>query len=82
MCVLVFEPPVCAASFCVASLDPSADVARQVFLTADAFFKALARQDGQFRFGHVEPRAVFGRVVPLELVGDASGLYWLEGCVE
>ena len=48
----------------------------------DTAIQALALQDAQFDFGHIEPTAVFGRVVKLQLSENPSGLFRGEGFIE
>ncbi len=49
----------------VAPVKPSRDLAYELGHIGDAAVQALARQDRQLRFRHIEPTAVLGRVVPL-----------------
>jgi hypothetical protein len=42
----------------------------------------LSGENRQLAFGHVEPTAMFGRVVPLEFAGDASRLVRWEAVVQ
>ena len=51
-------------------------------LVWDAPVETLAGQHGQFALGDVEPTAVLGRVVPLDLGGDAPGFGRLETLVQ
>ena len=45
---------------------PGAHFSLERLGVGDAPVEALAGQHGEFRFGHVKPTAVLGRVVPLE----------------
>src|SRR5271156_3372881 len=51
---------------------PSGDLSFEGWLVGNAAIQALAGQDGEFGFGHVEPASVFGRVMPLETLGEAA----------
>ena len=80
--VLCCEAPI---GFCVAGvalLKSGADLSLKVWLIFDAPVKALPGQDSQFRFGHVKPTAMFGRIAPLEPLDKTAGLFRLKGFVE
>ena len=51
-------------------------------LVRDSAIEALGCEDGQFGFGHIEPRAVLGRMLPFEAFGDAPRLGGFEGVIE
>ena len=63
---LVRELPVCFRVPPVSVDPPRDDFIGQGLLVGDAPIEALRRQDGQFGFRHIQPTAVFRRVVPLE----------------
>ena len=44
---------------------PCVDFAGEDFLVGDAAVQTLGSENAEFGFGHVEPTAVLGRVVPL-----------------
>ena len=50
---------------------PGVDFSGECLPVGDAAVEALAGEDGQFGFRHVEPTTVFGRIVPFEPLGDA-----------
>jgi hypothetical protein len=50
----------------VATFLPSGDFFYQSLFVRDPLIEALARQDAEFRLGHIQPTAVLGRIVPLE----------------
>jgi hypothetical protein len=56
-------------------------MALQRCLVADPV-RQIAAEGAQLDFGHVQPRAVLGRVMDLETVGDALGLLGRERLVE
>jgi thioesterase superfamily protein len=66
----------------VAVFDPGRDLAFERGAVGDAPAETLPGQNGQFRFRHVEPAAVLGRVVPLEALDEAAGLLRRERLVE
>jgi hypothetical protein len=49
----------------VALCEPSVDLSLKGRLIFDALIEALLGEDGKFRFGHIQPAAVLGRVMPL-----------------
>ena len=56
---------------------PSQRLVRKYLLGRDAAVKALAHKDGKFNFGHVEPTAMLGGEVKVELVLELMGaLCW------
>ena len=61
---------------------PSGDLFCERWLVGNAAIEALVGQDGKFGFCHVEPASVFGRIMPLETLGEAASLLWREGHVE
>ena len=66
----------------VAIFSPGRDFFDQGLEVWNAAIKALVREDGEFGFGHIQPAAVLGRVMPLEASGEAPGLGGREGFVE
>jgi hypothetical protein len=48
----------------------------------DPPIETLARQDTEFRLGHIQPTAVLGRVVPLEPLDEATCLGGWKGLIE
>ena len=61
---------------------PSRDFFFESRLVGNASAQALARQNGEFGFGHVEPTSMFGRVMPFKPVGEAARFGGGEGRVE
>jgi hypothetical protein len=61
---------------------PSGDLSFESRLVGNAAIQTLVSQNGEFGFGHVEPASVFGRVMPLETLGEAAGFLSREGRVE
>src|SRR5438309_11022660 len=60
------EPPVDFREGLVSLFFPSGDLLRQERLAFKASVQALTREDTQLRLRHVQPTAVFGRVVDLK----------------
>ena len=60
------EPPVDFREGLVSLFFPSGDLLRQERLAFKASVQALTREDTQLRLRHVQPTAVFGRVVALK----------------
>jgi hypothetical protein len=58
--------PVCPGVAAVAVSDPGGDLFGPGLFVRDAPIEALRGQDGQLRFGEIEPRAVLGRIMPFE----------------
>ena len=50
----------------IAMVPPSSDLSFEDLLAGNAAAQALARQNAEFGFGHIEPTSMFGRVVPFE----------------
>ena len=61
---------------------PSGDLSFESWLVGNTTIQALVGQDGEFGFGQVEPASVFGRVMPLETLGEAASFLGREGRVE
>src|SRR5947208_1312426 len=61
---------------------PSGDLMPQQIRTAEASIQTLLPQHGQFDLGHVEPTAVFGRVMKLQFPRDPPRLGGRERLVE
>src|SRR5215471_2126840 len=68
------ESPVDGTDGGVAGGDPGRDLLFEDLTVRQAAVEALAGQDAQFDLGHVQPAAVLGGVVQLELVGQTLGL--------
>jgi hypothetical protein len=68
------EPPVDPATGPVAGRLPRHDLPLQGRLVGQATVQALLGQHGQLDLGHVQPAAVLGGVVQLQLVGQPLGL--------
>src|SRR5271165_5881291 len=66
----------------VAIVLPSGDLSLEGVLVWNSATEALARQDAEFGFGHVEPASMFGGVAPLEPLGEAARFGGGEGRVE
>ena len=66
----------------VAAFLPGGDFGGQIGLVGDAAIEALGREDGEFGFGHVEPAAVLGRVMPFESFDEAARFGGGKGFVE
>ena len=52
---------------------PGCDFLEQGCAIGNAAVETLASQHGEFGLGHIEPTAVFGRVVPFEAFNDSPG---------
>ena len=61
---------------------PCVDFVGEDLLVGDAAIQTLRREHAKFGFGHVEPTAVLGRVVPLEALDEPACLGGEEGFVE
>jgi hypothetical protein len=68
------EVPIGFDMFFVSAVLPGGDLLDQGQLVGDTPIEALTRQHAQFRFSHVQPTAVFGGVVPLELFDEPTCL--------
>jgi hypothetical protein len=66
----------------VAAVLPGGDFLDQGRLVGDPPIEALARQDAEFGFSHVQPTAVPGGVVPFEPLDQTASLGGGEGLVE
>jgi hypothetical protein len=58
----------------VAVVLPCGDFVGEDLLVGDAAIKTLRRENAEFRFGHVEPTAVLGGVMPFEALDESAGL--------
>src|SRR5215216_4893960 len=76
------EAPVHRRLRLVALLLPGRDLAGQGRAVADAPVQALAAQDRQLDLGLIEPTAMPGRVMELQLAPDSPRLGGREGLVE
>ena len=81
-CVGGGELPIGFDVFLVATVLPGGDCLSQGLLIGDTTIETLARQHAEFGLGHVEPTAVFGRIVPFEPLDEFAGLRSGEGFVE
>src|SRR5215216_8160826 len=76
------EEPMDSRTLDVALTLPGRDLGASGDEVRQPSVEALAGQDGQFTFRHVQPAAVFGRVVKLQLASQASRLVRREGSVQ
>ena len=58
----------------VAVVLPCGDFVGEDLLVGDAAIQTLRREHAEFGFGHVEPTAVLGRVVPFEALDEPARL--------
>src|SRR5260370_15609246 len=68
------ELPVGFGVVLVAVVLPCGDFVGEDLLVGDAAIQTLRRENAEFGFGHVEPAAVLGRVVPFETLDEPAGL--------
>ena len=61
---------------------PYGDLGSQCVLVVQPTIQALAIHNVNFRLRHVQPTAVFGRVMKLDLVQDASSLLGRKGLIQ
>ena len=61
---------------------PGSDFLDEAVFVFDAPVEALRRQNTEFRLRHVEPTAVFGRVMPLEPLGETACFCRGEGGIQ
>ena len=66
----------------VAVVLPCVDFVGEDLHVGDAAIQTLRREHAEFGFGHVEPTAVLGRVVPFETLDEPGRLGGGEGFVE
>ena len=66
----------------VAVVLPCIDFVSEDLLVGDAAIQTLRREHAEFGFGHIEPTAVLGRVVPFETLGEPARLGGWKGFVE
>src|SRR5215216_188726 len=76
------EAPVYGALGRVALGFPRTHFLGKRFLIGDALIQALASEHTQLDLGHVQPRAVLGCVMNLQLTSDAPGLGWGERFIQ
>src|SRR5271169_172905 len=76
------ELPVGFGVVLVAMVLPCGDFVGEDLLVGDAAIQTLRREHAEFGFGHVEPTAVLGRVVPFEALDEPARLSGGEGFVE
>lgn len=68
---------------CVVSvLELGSDFGFQRCLVRDAAGQALSAAHAEFAFRDIQPRPVFGRVMPFEAIGDAFGFGRWKGFIE
>ena len=67
------ELPVRFGVVLVAAVLPGGDFSDEGLLVGNAPVEALRRQGAEFGFSHVQPTAMFGRVVPLEPLDQPTG---------
>lgn len=67
---------------CIAFCLPGSDLLPERLFLSDAPIHPVLTQYRQVTLGHVEPTAVFGRGMDLDLLADASGFLWLKRLVE
>jgi hypothetical protein len=80
--VVCGELPVGLCMMFVAMVLPSRDLSLKGLFVWNAAAQALARQNAEFGFGHVEPASMFGRVVPFEPLHEAARFDGREGRVQ
>jgi len=80
--VICRELPIGFGMMFVSVFLPSGDFALQGRLVGNAAAQALARQNAEFGFGHVEPTSMFGRVVPFESLYEAARFVGGESRIE
>jgi len=71
-----------SAQLKIAMILPGSDFGGKDLLIGNAPVKTLIGQNGKFGFGHIEPTAVLGRVMPFETLDQAPGLGRRERLVE
>ena len=81
-CIVGGESPIHFAFGDVATDFPCVNLAGQVFAILHPPVEALAAENSQFCFGHVEPTAMLGRVVDFELRQNALGFRGSESFIE
>ena len=72
------EAPVNGGPLDIAIMHPGGDLIDEGGFVRNAAVQALAGQDAEFRFGHVEPASMLGRVVDFQLVTQSPGFVRLE----
>ena len=61
---------------------PALDFGDKHRLIGNTAVEALAGQHGEFGFGHIEPAAMLGRIMPLEALDQPPGFGGREGFIE
>ena len=61
---------------------PCGNVVDEDLLVGDAAVEALRRENGEFRFRHIEPTAVLWRGMPFEPLDEPSCLVWRKSLVQ
>ena len=80
--ILSGETPVYSGGGLIALMLQRRDLCLQYHLVADSAVEAQVSEHTQLDLGHVEPTTVFGSVMKLQTLGDASRFGWLEGVVQ
>jgi len=62
----------------VAAVLPGGDFLDQGVLVGDAPIETLRRQDAELGFSHVQPTAVFGRIVPVPLTAPSRDFLYAD----
>ncbi len=62
--------PICLGVVLVAVILPCADLVGEGSLIVDAAIQTLRREHAEFGFGHIEPTAVLGSVMPFEALDE------------
>src|SRR5467141_4246758 len=76
------ELPVGFGVVLVAVVLPCGDFVGEDLLVGDAAIQTLRRENAEFGFGHVEPAAVLGGVMPFEPLDEPAGLGRGKGLIE
>ena len=76
------ELPIGLCMMFVSVVLPSGDFSLEGLLVGNATAQALARQHGEFGFGHVEPASMLGCVMPFEPLDEATRFGSGKGRVE
>jgi hypothetical protein len=81
-CIFICETPRDLGAGGIAFFFQLLDFSLEGFFVTNAPIKALATKDTQLDFGDVQPTAMLGRVVKLQLSENASGCFRREGFIE
>src|SRR5260370_30440452 len=77
-----FELPVGLGVVLIAVVLPCGDFVGEDLLVGDAAIQTLRRDNAEFGFGHVEPTAVLGGVMPFEALDEPARLGRGKGLLE